>query len=63
MIRPVHGYAVGPGRRATMATALASLPSAMPAPIVDSFQRRRPSIAVLPFVDQTEDDGETKTTG
>ena len=57
MSRPVHAYAVGPGRRATMATALGSLPGSMPAPIVDSFQRRRPSIAVLPFVDQTEDGG------
>ena len=39
--RPVHAYAVGAGRR----------PRSTPA--VDSFQRRRPSIAVLPFVDQT----------
>jgi len=61
MSRPVHAYAVGPGRRATMATALGSLPGLLsdsgPAPIIDSFQRRRPSIAVLPFVDQTEDGG------
>ena len=47
--RPVHAYAVGPGRR--------SPATAAPAPIVDSFQRGRPSIAVLPFVDQTEDGG------
>jgi adenylate cyclase len=38
--RPVHAYAVGAGKR----------PKA--APTIDSFQRRRPSIAVLPFVDQ-----------
>ncbi len=39
--RPVHAYMVGAGRR----------PKSMPR--IDSFQRRRPSIAVLPFVDQT----------
>jgi adenylate cyclase len=39
--RPVHAYMVGTGKR----------PRSMPA--IDSFQRRRPSIAVLPFVDQT----------
>ena len=38
--RPVHAYAVGAGKR----------PRSTPA--IDSFQRRRPSIAVLPFVDQ-----------
>ena len=38
--RPVHAYAVGAGKR----------PRATPA--IDSFQRRRPSIAVLPFIDQ-----------
>jgi adenylate cyclase len=38
--RPVHAYAVGAGKR----------PKTTPA--IDSFQRRRPSIAVLPFVDQ-----------
>jgi adenylate cyclase len=38
--RPVHAYAVGAGTR----------PRSTPA--IDSFQRRRPSIAVLPFVDQ-----------
>jgi adenylate cyclase len=42
--RPVHAYMVGAGKR----------PRSMP--VIDSFQRRRPSIAVLPFVDQT---GET----
>jgi adenylate cyclase len=44
MSRPVHAYVVGAGKR----------PKSTPA--IDSFQRRRPSIAVLPFVDQT---GET----
>ena len=39
--RPVHAYAVGPGERPK---------TALP---IDSFQRHRPSIAVLPFVDQT----------
>jgi adenylate cyclase len=38
--RPVHAYAVGAGKRPKTA------------PAIDSFQRRRPSIAVLPFVDQ-----------
>jgi len=38
--RPVHAYMVGAGKR----------PRSTPA--IDSFQRRRPSIAVLPFVDQ-----------
>ena len=37
--RPVHAYMVGAGKR----------PRSTPA--IDSFQRRRPSIAVLPFVD------------
>jgi adenylate cyclase len=41
--RPVHAYMVGAGKR----------PKSTPA--IDSFQRRRPSIAVLPFVDQTEE--------
>ena len=36
-----HAYAVGPGRVSTAATA----PRSVPAPIVDSFQRRRPAIA------------------
>ena len=39
--RPVQAYAVGPGQRPATAPAL------------DSFQRRRPSIAVLPFVDSS----------
>ena len=39
--RPVHAYMVGTGKR----------PRSTPA--IDSFQRRRPSIAVLPFVDQS----------
>ena len=39
--RPVQAYAVGAGKR----------PRSTPA--IDSFQRRRPSIAVLPFVDET----------
>lgn len=42
--RPVHAYGVGAGKR----------PKSTPA--IDSFQRRRPSIAVLPFIDQS---GET----
>jgi adenylate cyclase len=42
--RPVHAYGVGAGRRPKSA------------PVIDSFQRRRPSIAVLPFTDQS---GET----
>jgi adenylate cyclase len=39
--RPVHAYAVGAGKRPKTA------------PAIDSFERRRPSIAVLPFVDQS----------
>ena len=39
--RPVHAYMVGAGKR----------PRSTPA--IDSFQRRRPSIAVLPFLDQS----------
>ncbi|WP_170303806.1 adenylate/guanylate cyclase domain-containing protein [Reyranella soli] len=49
MSRPVHAYAVGPkapGSRTDPRTGA-----------IDSFQRRRPSIAVLPFVDQAEDEG------
>jgi TolB-like protein/class 3 adenylate cyclase/Tfp pilus assembly protein PilF len=38
--RPVQAYAIGAGRR----------PRSTPA--IDSFRRRRPSIAVLPFVDE-----------
>src|SRR5262245_16470361 len=41
--RPVHAYMVGAGKR----------PRSMPA--IDSFQRRRPSIAVLPFFDQASE--------
>ncbi len=41
--RPVHAYMVGAGKR----------PRSTPA--IDSFQRRRPSIAVLPFVEQAAD--------
>jgi adenylate cyclase len=56
--RPVHAYTVGPaagsGRAATPAKAKATPKSA-----IDSFQRRRPSIAVLPFVDQSEAAGAT----
>jgi adenylate cyclase len=69
MCRPVHAYAVGPSRRGLAATGSGlgpgALSGALPgsllesaaSPLVDSFQRRRPSIAVLPFVDQTEDGG------
>jgi adenylate cyclase len=39
--RPVHAYTLGAGKRPKSA------------PAIDSFQRRRPSIAVLPFADQT----------
>jgi adenylate cyclase len=39
--RPVHAYGVGAGKRS------------LSVPPIDSFQRRRPSIAVLPFVDPT----------
>ena len=41
--RPVHAYAVGSGKRAV----------SMPA--INSLQSRRPSIAVLPFADQSAD--------
>lgn len=41
--RPVHAYALGVGKRSSLA------------PLIDSLQRRRPSIAVLPFVDQSAD--------
>ena len=48
--RPVHAYQVGAGKR----------PKSTPA--LDSFQRRRPSIAVLPFADQSgATAGETAT--
>ena len=48
--RPVHAYMVGAGKR----------PRSTPA--IDSFQRRRPSIAVLPFLDQSAATGETGET-
>ena len=41
--RPVQAYIVGAGKR----------PRTSPA--IDSFQRRRPSVAVLPFVDQASE--------
>jgi adenylate cyclase len=47
--RPIHAYAVGKGKRPTTAAASTVL--------FDSFQRRRPSIAVLPFIDQAEEGG------
>lgn len=47
--RPVHAYAVGPKAPGAREGARGGM--------VDSFQRRRPSIAVLPFVDQMEDEG------
>ena len=51
--RPVHAYAVGAGKKTAPAIATATaVPSA-----IESFQRRRPSIAVLPFVDQAADGG------
>src|SRR5436190_1642054 len=43
--RPVHAYGVGAGKRP------------LSTPPVDSFLRRRPSIAVLPFADQTAEGG------
>jgi adenylate cyclase len=43
--RPLHAYTVGAGRRAKSA------------PVIDSFHRSRPSIAVLPFADQSADGG------
>jgi adenylate cyclase len=43
--RPVHAYMVGAGKRPKWT------------PAIDSFQRRRPSIAVLPFIDQTAETG------
>src|SRR5207244_288940 len=39
--RPAHAYMVGHGKRPKTA------------PAIDSFERRRPSIAVLPFVEQS----------
>lgn len=43
IVRPIHAYLVGTGKRS---------PSA---PAFDSFHRRRPSIAVLPFSDLASD--------
>jgi adenylate cyclase len=43
--RPIHAYALGSGHRTKAA------------PVVESFLRRRPSIAVLPFSDQLEKSG------
>jgi adenylate cyclase len=47
--RPVHAYAVGPQRRPAAASTAKTM--------IDSFQRRRPSIAVLPFIDQAAEGG------
>ena len=57
--RPVHAYAVGPvrGSATTAASAPMTVPNTMPGTLMDSFQRRRPSIAVLPFVDQAAEGG------
>jgi adenylate cyclase len=57
--RTVHAYAVGPVRPSATATAPvpAAGPMTVPQTMIDSFQRRRPSIAVLPFVDQGEEGG------
>jgi adenylate cyclase len=57
MSRPVHAYAIGGGRQAATMSVSGSAPAGIPAAPFDSFQRQRPSIAVLPFVDQTEDGG------
>jgi adenylate cyclase len=55
MSRPVHAYALGAGQRVTAARGTAAAPAAGAS--FDSFQRRRPSIAVLPFVDQAAEGG------
>jgi adenylate cyclase len=59
--RPVHAYAVGRLRRSASAAsaepAPMTVPKTMPGTLIDSFQRRRPSIAVLPFVDQAAEGG------
>jgi len=57
--RPVHAYAVGPVRPSAMATAPAPAagPMSVPKTMIDRFQRRRPSIAVLPFIDQAAEGG------
>jgi adenylate cyclase len=65
MSRPVHAYAVGPkapgaregAKEGARDGSRDGAPAGGRATPVDSFQRRRPSIAVLPFVDQGEDDG------
>ena len=56
--RPVHAWLVGPAAAAAAAT-VASGAVAPPPVALDSFQRRRPSIAVLPFVDRTAEGGAT----
>src|SRR5262249_8445787 len=48
--RPVHAYAVGPSAKPARAAPVTSS-------TIETFQRRRPSIAVLPFVDQTAEGG------
>ncbi|MET0179308.1 MAG: hypothetical protein ABW194_02350, partial [Novosphingobium sp.] len=61
--RTVHAYTVGPVRRPAAATTPktpavpASGPMSVPKTMIDSFQRRRPSIAVLPFLDPGEEGG------
>ncbi|WP_421995857.1 hypothetical protein [Reyranella sp.] len=58
MRRAVHAWLVGPAAAAHGTDAAASATAATePAVAVGSFQRRRPSIAVLPFVDRTEEGG------
>ena len=52
--RPVHAYAVGPSAAPKRAAPVAA---SAPVSSIESFQRRRPSIAVLPFVDQTAEGG------
>jgi len=49
--RPVHAYAVGPVRPSAV------VPAPAAGTLIDSFQRRRPSIAVLPFIDQAAEGG------
>ncbi|MGL1080472.1 hypothetical protein ACSTLI_23265, partial [Vibrio parahaemolyticus] len=45
--RPVHAYVVGGGKK----------PASASAATVERFQRRRHSLAVLPFVDQAAEGG------
>lgn len=53
--RPVHAYTVGPtAGSGRMPTTAATATRSVSKSAIDSFQRRRPSIAVLPFVDQSE---------